>query len=389
MAKASFLFQAVTKQNHRDLVIKLLSLDGLEKAVISAAFVNVSGVNLLKEAITAVVDKLDVFLGIRNDITSYQAIEALLDIGVTVHVIDTGSNSLIFHPKVYAVRSPDIAHVAVGSANLTFSGLTNNIEASTILDLTLSNEDDKAFSDTLFEAFPAMLTEFPEHVFQIADKNMAKELLAEGRLIDEALKKPPSGKQKSANKKRDSLKTIGTYKVQKPAVTYANKIAPVPITIPGTTGTPVTTTTLKGFEIVWQSKKLIRRDLTIPSNPNSHQTGAMNWKQGAYSDIDQRHYFRDTVFAELDWEQDNPPYKELAVGNFTIIIKGIDHGSHDLTITHDTRTDTVNYIQSNCVTALRWGSTCRPFVAKEDLLGRIFTLYKSMDTPPKYVIDID
>ena len=36
----------------------------------------------------------------------------------------------------------------------------------------------------------------------------------------------------------------------------------------------------------------------------THATGSMLWKKGATEDIDQRHFFRDEVFADIDWGTD-------------------------------------------------------------------------------------
>jgi len=51
--------------------------------------------------------------------------------------------------------------------------------------------------------------------------------------------------------------------------------------------------------LIWESGKLTERDLNIPKGSNTNPTGSMLFKKGKTEDIDQRHYFRDTVFSAL------------------------------------------------------------------------------------------
>jgi hypothetical protein len=46
-----------------------------------------------------------------------QGLEALLELGVKLHVVDTGSRRLLFHPKIYLARSKTVGHLVIGSAN--------------------------------------------------------------------------------------------------------------------------------------------------------------------------------------------------------------------------------------------------------------------------------
>jgi len=70
-----------------------------------------------------------VFAGIRNDVTSYQGLVRLRRIVGELYTVDTGSRTLIFHPKLYLVRAKEHARLTIGSANLTLARLNNNIEA--------------------------------------------------------------------------------------------------------------------------------------------------------------------------------------------------------------------------------------------------------------------
>ena len=86
-------------------------------------------------------------------------------------------------------------------------------------------------------------------------------------------------------------------------------------------------------------------------------------------EIDKRHYFREEVFNELDWQADTAPdreHLERADANFHIVIKGLSYGDFKLSLTHNTHTESSTYIQNNSVTQLRWGKI-RELVAREGL----------------------
>jgi len=93
-------------------------------------------------------------------------------------------------------------------------------------------------------------------------------------------------------------------------------------------------------ELLWQSGKLTERDLNIPKSEKTNPTGSMFFKKGLTEDIDQRHYFREFVFKDLDWKKDLNPttsHYERTYANFRMIIKNIDYGVYELLINHNTK----------------------------------------------------
>ena len=79
-----------------------------------------------------------------------------------------------FTPNSIWPQAASKATVIIGSANLTFGGLHNNIEVSTRVDLDLSNAADKKFREEVSNAFAEMLKSHPQHVFLIKDKKHAE-----------------------------------------------------------------------------------------------------------------------------------------------------------------------------------------------------------------------
>ena len=142
------------------------------------------------------------------------------------------------------------------------------------------------------------------------------------------------------------------------------------------------------LELVWESSPLTRRDLTIPKDANTHQTGSMLFKRGN-SDIDQQTYFKVSVFNNLNWLPDpGTAGKELADANFQIVIRDIDYGIHRLIVTNDTRTNTRSYEQRQPMSAIRWGAA-RALISREDLLDRTMLLYRDNSEDENFVIEID
>ena len=77
------------------------------------------------------------FIGIDEKITSKEALEMLLELGIDSYVYS--SKQFIYHPKVYVFEGEIRSRIITGSSNLTKSGLFYNIESSILLDFT--NED--------------------------------------------------------------------------------------------------------------------------------------------------------------------------------------------------------------------------------------------------------
>ncbi len=125
------------------------------------------------------------YIGISNEITSFQAIEHLLSAGVEVWGFETGGN-ILFHPKVYFFSNETRAWLAVGSSNLTSHGLYRNFEVNSLTELDLGTTRDKEAATAADSWFSGLRTQDP-HCFQMADSTLPI-LIREGRLVDEVVK---------------------------------------------------------------------------------------------------------------------------------------------------------------------------------------------------------
>ena len=388
MASLDFLLQAVTKRHHASVLKNILLLKDAMNVIGSVAFVRSTGVDVVKDQLKALGKKARFYVGIRNDITTYQGVQSLVDLGVSVYGVDTGSRHTIFHPKIFMSVAETRAEVIIGSANLTFGGLYNNIEAGVLLSLDLLNAEDKKFIEQMSKIFADLPKSHPEHVFPIKTKAAIEALFNEGRLADETVVKAPSVSSSVKKGQRDSLPKMKLKFTPPPS----RKIAPKPAAAtPAPAQAPVTKAKVPAslhYSLVWQSKPLKRRALNIPTGARTKKTGSMLWTKGLLK-VDQRHFFRDDTFVGLNWGKDSKmDHYERSQANFEIIIKGVNFGVHELRLSHNTNTASKAYKKDNSMTQVHWGDT-ESFVAKEDLLGRTMSLYRRGTTPPEFIIEID
>jgi HKD family nuclease len=391
MAELDFILQAVTTANHAKALQALLALPNPTEVLVSVAFVREPGLDAVEAAIKPVANKAKFFIGIRNDITSIQAVKRLLAMKVKLYAVDTGSRNILFHPKLYMAASVNKATVIIGSANLTFGGLHNNIEVSTYMDLDLSNAADKKFRDNVTKAFATMLKNHPQHVFLIKDNKHAEELFESGRLSDEKFIPAPSTTSSVKGERDDLPRMKLTHTIRQRIMVPVIKAAPATRPKkPAKAAPSVATPSVSAVRyLVWESKLLSERDLNIPTGANTAATGSMGLKKGAFDDIDQRHYFRDEVFADLTWTPDPPPKKwERAYAEFELVVKNLNYGVFNLRLSNNTDQNSISYQQKNFMTQLHWGDT-KKYIAKTDLLGRILYLYRKDTTPPEFTIEID
>ncbi len=377
MAEINILLQGLSKDDDHDTAVnELLQIPNIDNYLLSLAFARSGGVDRISGNLNRVADKTKIFVGIRNGITSIQSIFSLFKLGIKPYAVDTAANNKIFHPKIYAAYNNDLAHIILGSANLTFGGLNRNIEASSYIKLNRQTQTDEDYLNKLVDVISNMPTAYPDHVFQITTPRQAVFLLKEGRLEDERVTRLPSTSKGKPEKERDKLTPIPTY----------TKTTPKPHK--GVKKRKTRKAKNTAF-LVWESKALTERSLNIPRGTNTNITGDANLGLGAMVDIDFQHYFRDVVFSSLHWSIDptsRSPHLERARVDVELIIKNISYGIFNLEVTHDPRTNTPSYAQRNVMTKIKWGDA-RSLIAKRDLLDRTLKLYKKDGA--NFVIIID
>jgi HKD family nuclease len=169
MATPEFILQGFTANTHVDALQRLFDLPDIQTVLVSVAFVSEGGAEHIEAHLIRHAACATVFAGIRNGATSYQALARLHRVVHELYTVDTGSQTLIFHPKLYLVRGREHARLIIGSANLTLAGLNNNIEAGMLLDFDLTDATDKAEIDKIEMLFSSSLTDYPNHVVKVGN----------------------------------------------------------------------------------------------------------------------------------------------------------------------------------------------------------------------------
>ena len=274
-----FILQAATSENHVDALNKLLSAKKPERVIISTAFMSAAGISLIEDAAKSASQKLEIYVGIRNGITTAQALLAALSLGCKVYAVDTGSRTRIFHPKMYFTQGEKQSQIIIGSANLTMGGLNSNIEASLLETLDMNDATDANLVQQITDRFDAMVADFPKHVIPITKKKHVKALLKSGRVIDEADIRLPSAVGTSNDRDEDDIPKMKLRtKMLRGAVAKRRKASKS--AVPKTnTGKPVKANS-SGLDLMWESTPLTRRDLGIPIKATTARTGSMLWKKG-------------------------------------------------------------------------------------------------------------
>lgn len=400
MAKKEFIFQGFTPKTHKEAIARLFEVAGIERVIVSVAFVNRSGTELLEKQLKKHSAKTKAFIGIRNDITSTQGAKHLLDLGVSLFLVDTGSRSVLFHPKLYLVKGASHARLVIGSANLTIGGLNNNIEAGFAIELDLKSADEKALVEDIEKEFDTLTKDYPAHIIPISKAAELDALQATGRLIDEMTTSPPKPASAATSPTGDTLPRIKLKVLPlRRALAAAKKAAAKPAAPPpaakkaasakkAAAAAPTAPAPGVTYELVWESKELERSDLNIPDGANTNVKGSISLDKGRLpAEVDHRHYFREEVFVGLSWQPRGKTVEE-AYAKCHLVLKGISHGEFDVPISHTMGTDSKTYKQNNAMTRLRWGPL-RQHIAREDLLGRTLALYRDKADPRRFVLEID
>lgn len=400
MAEVVFLMQGLqgNEDNHMNALSNLLNMEDSKKIILSTAYLKSAAIQLHLDLLKDKSDQIEMFVGIRNGVTSKQALQLLISLGLKVFVVDTGGIDVIFHPKTHVAYNDDYAMNITGSGNYTPSGMLKNIESSLLVKLDLCNESDKLCLEQIIDGFEFLKTGFPQNCYKLESQEQIDSLFDDGKLMDEQLTTSRSETVGSSDSKKTKLTPRMKLKTQKlekqdgkqKSNRVKKKPEPEPVEVESVVNEPIEIVGIKGITTlreVWKSKPLTERDLNIPKNKNTHVTGSMSLSKGLY-EIDQRHYFREVVFSALDWETKKDWYDQHTSAVFHLKVNGVYYGSKMLALKHDARTDTRSYEQKNSMTHLRWGEL-KPFVAQPELLGEVLKLYLVDDKVTEFLIEIE
>lgn len=331
-----------------------------------------------------------------------------------------------FHPKIYLVEGPEKARLLVGSSNLTPGGLYFNYEASLSAEFTFPGEasepalagareflaelrDDSGICIALTEDSLEELANDPRYRIAATERRRSKTAAEE---------EPPKGAEddevdsivEDAAGEGESL--FGRSKHKKPAVPPLSDEAkaelreleaegdtrveetlddseeggatrePGAASSPAGTGAPGTTAPQA---IPSWSKTLSRADAQQPTASGTNPTGVLRLAKAGH-DINHRTWFRQQLFAGVQWAQDHDSHGnsiEVAVIPMATSVGGQNLGTLNVQIDHAPHREAG---QNNVPTVLHWGETLGPLLRATDYTGHEVELQRLSDG--SYRLDI-
>lgn len=381
MAQQKYILQGFDKNiGFLKEIIELLKDTDFTDIWFLSAYLKENAIYNLTSSIKKSGANIHFLVGVGNGVTSYQALKALLALGVEVYTFDTARIGSIFHVKEILAYGDSCAKVVCGSANITPGGLANNIEAGIIVTLNLTDNQDRNFFDDVITAIQNLITLYPNHIKNQTTDGV-DDLLKSGRIEDERVVSSTYKKKATSNHSITSAPfplKAASLRVSKKA-TMRDKVRTVLQEENGIVS-------IAEFEQVWQSRPLKKSNIGITDNPNTNPKGEIGLGKGSWKEnFDPKVYFRHSVFDALTWSI-NELGDEVAEGLFSIHICGTDYGVYRLTILHK-RKGMEAENQNNYLTSIRWGNASS-IIKNRNLIGRILKLYKSSDED-RFLIDIE
>jgi HKD family nuclease len=171
MAELRYIMQGFQENiNFLDEIKYILENNNYADVWVLTAFVNDLAVYNLMPSIKKSKARISFIVGIRNNVTTYQALGRLCDLNVNLFTFDTARAESIFHAKVIVGYGTESARIICGSANITTGGLANNIEAGIITNLDLKVKADESFLVEARNYIEKMICDYPENVKVITNK---------------------------------------------------------------------------------------------------------------------------------------------------------------------------------------------------------------------------
>ena len=116
------------------------------------AYVSLGGIKIIEDTLFDFLNRgnfVDWIIGIDGEITSKDSLDYMLFLkkkfpkNVRVRIFTSGSNRIIFHPKIYWLCNSEKHSIILGSSNFTEGGLKINFEASALLCMDVNEGVDK------------------------------------------------------------------------------------------------------------------------------------------------------------------------------------------------------------------------------------------------------
>lgn len=342
--------------------------------------------------ITARGGSLELVVGISEGGATRQGLELAREIFDSVHVVHDHSGRT-FHPKLYVADGVGRAIVMIGSNNLTAGGIYYNYEAGSILELDLSDIDDRDYLEAV-EDLISKITSDSDICIELTDA-VLDELIANSRyrIGNEDESRVPRISEVPENLDADiDIEVVGTSASEAPSIFGKSQVpkksaAALPNArsynstqgSSASTGLParpqpgglVESIPDALVELRW-FKKMSNSDAQQRGTPNTQVTGNLKLTE-ARLPIDHMTFFRYIFFSDCNWagKEVARGIKEEAIVPFHIVADGGSLGEYSLKIDHaDYRVAS----QGNVATWLHWGNDLSQYLRDNSHVGDYVTL---------------
>ncbi|MBT6049700.1 MAG: hypothetical protein HOG49_23110 [Candidatus Scalindua sp.] len=169
-----------------DQLIKLLDSPNYHTLNIVVAFAKSSGVLRIKNSLEKFRKrggKVNAYVGVDLEVTSYEALTALLLCTNSLNVVHS-ERGQTFHTKIYQFLGKEKGVIVVGSHNLTAGGLWTNFESSAHISLDMSNSEDIEMLRVQEDYFKS-LTSLKDSFMPITTSDDVDKLLKNGYIVKE------------------------------------------------------------------------------------------------------------------------------------------------------------------------------------------------------------
>ena len=174
------------------------------------AFAKNSGVLRLREAFEdfrANGGKINLYVGIDMNVTSYEALANLLPVSNALRVVHD-ENGQTFHTKLFNFVGQDRSVLIVGSNNLTGGGLWTSYESSIQLDLDLKNPKHAQMQGSV-EKYLQTLSSLGQIVNLVEDKSFLEALLLNSYVEKEVKARVERRRTERSTNRRQTLFVVG------------------------------------------------------------------------------------------------------------------------------------------------------------------------------------
>ena len=196
-------------QRTGDHLVKLLVRSSPRFKVFRAcvAFVKASGVLRLAPSFKTFMDKgglIEIVVGIDEQVTTKQGLELVMKYSTKSYVFHNPAST--FHPKFYAFEIPGRrATVLVGSSNFTVGGLYTNYESNLMIDLDLTESDDRKEYQKILDVFGYVSDIAGGNAKQLS-QSVIDDLASAGFVVDEGKRTPK--RSPTGDKTKDGISSV-------------------------------------------------------------------------------------------------------------------------------------------------------------------------------------